>query len=151
MWTRVFGSTAAEPDPAELLAALHAAGLPAKADFKGDDLGWTAAALAVGVGTPVYVERYLTEEDDIRRNLNSWAAWLETATYSPNAPPLMEKVIQAKQMITLRKPIDHADDLKLDEMCRVARLFLARATGGIVQVDGEGWYDAQGMLLVEEF
>jgi len=48
---------------------------------------------------------YLASEDDIRDDLNAYAAELETCDYSPNHTRLMEHAIQTKQLITLRKPI----------------------------------------------
>ena len=66
MWYRVFCRSEAEVKPAELLAQLQQPGRPVTGDFRGDDLGWTAAELSLGTGSPVYAERYLTGEDDLR-------------------------------------------------------------------------------------
>src|SRR5262245_4498016 len=107
MWYRIFARSDSEVPPVELLEHLLARGIVVQGRFRGDDLCWTGAELIVGEGTPVYLDRYLTQEDDIRSELDSWAAWLETADYSPNSGPLMERVIQTKQLFTLRKPIDH--------------------------------------------
>ena len=88
MYSRVFCLAATEPPPADLAAALHAAGLTVAPHFKGDDLGWTSGELRLpGGGTAVYLERHLAKEDDIRDELNSFAALLETCDYSPNSGP----------------------------------------------------------------
>src|SRR5262245_25485245 len=114
MWCRIFSQSEIAVAPAVLLEHLHDLGLAVEGNFRGDDLGWTAAELRLGAGTPVYLERYLTKEDDLRDDLNTWAGFLETCDYNPNHRKLMERVIQTAQLITLRKPIDNADEVSLD-------------------------------------
>ncbi len=151
MWYRVFGRTRHEPAPAALAAHLHALGLLVEPHFKGDDLGWTEGELRFATGSPVLLARYLTAEDDLRADLNAHAAELETMTYSPNSVPLMERVIQAQQLVTLRKPIDVPDEVLLERVLEGAARFLARATEGVYQIDGRGWFGAAGELLVPEY
>jgi hypothetical protein len=151
MWYRVFGSSDVEPSPAELAAHLHALGLAVEPHFKGDDLGWTSGELRLPVGSPVLLARYLTKEDDLRDDLNAHAAELETMDYSPNSGPLMQRVIQTKQLITLRKPVDAADEVLLEKVLDAATWFLASATDGVYQIDGRGWFAASGELLVQEY
>lgn len=127
-------------------------GIPVVPHFKGDDLGWTTGELHLPKGgTPLLLARYLTKEDDLRDDLNSHAAELETMTYSPNAVPLMEKVIQTQQMVTVRKPLDHPDETLVEMACETLVRFLAEQTGGVYQIDGRGWFAATGERLVEEF
>ena len=152
MWWRVFGMTDASVRPAGLVEHLHAQGLAVVPEFRGDDLGWTAAQLRLpGGGGPVNVERYLTAEDDIRDDLNTWAAWLETADYNPNHQRLMEQVIGTRQLFTLRRPIDHPNEAALDRLCVEVCHYLARQTEGVYQVDGKGFFAADGTLLLEEY
>jgi hypothetical protein len=151
MWYRVFGRSDVEPSPAALTAHLHAAGLVAEPHFRGDDLGWTEGELRLPVGSPVLLGRYLAREDDLRDDLNAYAAELETMDYSPNSGPLMERVIQTKQLVTLRKPVDVADEVLLEKVLEEAVRFLARATDGVYQIDGQGWFAAGGELLVQEY
>jgi hypothetical protein len=151
MWYRVFGSTLHEPAPAALAAHLHALGLLVQPHFKGDDLGWTEGELRFASGSPVLCARYLTKEDDLRDDLNAHAAELETMTYSPNSVPLMERVIQAQQLVTLRKPVDAPDEVLLERVLDACALFLAHATEGVYQIDGRGWFSAAGELLVPEY
>jgi hypothetical protein len=151
MWYRVFGASADEPSPAALAAALHARGLIVEPHFRGDDLGWTSGELRLPTGAPVLLARYLTGEDDLRADLNAHAAELETMDYSPNSGPLMERVIQTKQLITLRKPVDAANEVLVEQVLDEAVRFLAAATDGVYQIDGRGWFDATGELLVREY
>ncbi len=152
MWLRVFAPWDGVVPPSLLAERLHAAGIAAVPHFKGDDLGWTTGELHLPKGgTPLLLARYLTKEDDLRDDLNAHAAELETMTYSPHAVPLMERVIQSKQMITIRKPLDYPDETVLESACETVARFLAAATGGVYQVDGRGWFNSSGEQLVEEF
>ncbi len=151
MWYRVFGRNEIEPPPAALAEHLHAVGLTVEPHFKGDALGWTEGTLHIATGSPVLLARYLTKEDDLRRDLNTHAAELETMTYSPNSVPLMARVIQTQQLITLRKPVDVNDEVLLEKLLEEAVRFLAGATDGVYQIDGRGWFAATGELLVQEY
>lgn len=152
MWYRVFGLDAAPVSPSALAEHLHAAGLPVVPHFKGDDLGWTAGDLRLpGGGTPVQLERYLTAEDDLRDDLNAYAAELETMDYDPAHQPLMEHVVRTQQLVTLRKPLDHADESRLEDLCEQTVRFLAAGCRGVYQVDGKGWFAADGALLLREY
>lgn len=151
MWHRIFGRNEATVAPSTLLEHLHGLGLAVEGRFRGDDLGWTAAELRLGAGTPVYLERYLTNADDLRDDLNTWAGFLETCDYSPNRGLLMERAIQTAQLITVRKPVDHADDVSLDRLCLAVCQFLAAATDAVYQIDNVGWFAADGTLLLTEY
>lgn len=152
MWFRVFAPTVAEVTPAAIAEHLHALGLPVVPHFKGDAHGWTTGELFLPRGsTPVLLARFLTKEDDLRDDLNAFAAELETMDYSPHAAGLMEKVIQTQQLVTLRKPIDAPDEDAVNRVCDELAFFLARQSGGFLQIDRRGWLTADGELLVEEY
>ena len=151
MWYRIFCRSDAELPPVRLLAQLQQPGRPVTGDFRGDNLGWTAAEFTVGGGTPVRVERYLSKEDELRDDLNTWAGWLETQDHEPNHTRLMEHVFQAKQLVTVRKPVDHSNESAVEDLCRSLCLKLARAADGVFQVEGDGWYSADGQLLLKEY
>jgi hypothetical protein len=151
MWYRVFGLNEVEPSPARLTEHLLALGLVVEPHFKGDDLGWTSGELRwPGAGTPLMLARYLAKEDDIRDDLNAHAAELETRDDSPNHGRLMQHAIQTKQLITLHKPIDGGDDVMLEKVLEATCRFLAAATDGVYQIDGRGWFAADGALLLQE-
>ncbi len=152
MWHRVFGRNDAQVPPSDLAAELHAVGLAVEPHFRGDDLGWTAGELRLpGLNTPVSLDRYLTAEDDIRAELNAHAAELETCDYSPNAAPLVEHVALTKQLIVIRKPVDAHDEVALEKLLTAACRLLAARTDGVYQIDGLGWFAADGELLVREY
>ncbi|MGL4423893.1 MAG: hypothetical protein ACRCZF_24775 [Gemmataceae bacterium] len=151
MWYRVFGATAAACAPSHIAAALAAAGLPIQPHFRGDDLGWTTGQLLWPPEPPIDLARYLTKEDDLRADLNAYAAELETMNYHPAHLKLMERVIQAQQLITIRKPVSAADESRLEEILMVLVQHLAQACDGVIQIDGVGWHDGAGTLLLPEY
>ncbi len=151
-WYRVFGASEAQPRPEAVLEVLRGLGVEAAAQFRGDDAGWTSLGFPLAENVaPLLLECYLSSEPDIRHELNTWAAWLETCDYSPNYPALMERVIQTKQLYTLRRPLDHADEVRLDRICEGLCRYLAQATDGVYQYDSEGFFAADGTLLLQEY
>jgi hypothetical protein len=152
MWYRVFSLSDCPVSPAALAEHLHAQSLPVAPHFRGDDLGWTAGELVLpGGGTPVQLGRYLAKEDDLRDDLNAYAAELETMDFSPNSPRLMQHVVQTRQLVTLRRPLDHADEATLERLCLEVVRFLAAHSDGVYQIDGQGWFAADGALLLQEY
>jgi hypothetical protein len=147
MWLRVFASLDGVPDPAGIESCLEGAVV----SFVADESGWYRAEIRCGEGSPVTMERYLADEEGIRAELNAWAAYLETLDYNPNHTALMERAIQTRQLITVRKPIDHSDEARVDRLCGALARHLANVTGGFYQIDNKGFYSADGELLVEEY
>jgi hypothetical protein len=151
MWYRVFGGNDVQPEPARLLEALQQVDPDVMGKFHGDDLGWFRADLFVEPGAaPLHLERYLAEEEGLRAELNTWAAWLETATDNPDHVGLMEQMITARQVFTLECPAEHLDDDHVASVCLAACRFLARATGGVYQVDSQGLFTPDGILMIKE-
>ena len=151
MWHRVFGLKRDEVPPAQLVEHLHGLGLTVEPHFKGDDLGWTAGELRLPGGSPVRLERFLTVEDELRRDLNTFAAELETMTFAEHRLRLMQHCIQTEQLIVLRRPADHSDDATLENVCVETIRFLAKQLDGITQIDGEGWFAPDGACLLQEY
>jgi hypothetical protein len=154
-WYRVFGRSAAAIEPAALLEYLHGQGFRVAGHFHGDDRGWFRAELVMADDAPpVVVERYFADEEGIRAELNSWAAWLEEQEDNPHHLPLMERLIGTAQLFTLRQPIEDADDpgdAELVELlCLTCCRHLAAATDGVYQADHGGFFTADGTLLVGE-
>jgi hypothetical protein len=152
MWHRVFCRSPDPVSPAMLAEHLHSLGLTFEPHFRGDDLGWTVGELRLpGGGAPLVLHRYLTAEDDLRDDLNAFAAELETMDHHPNHVRLMEHVVQTRQLVTFRRPIDHADEAALDRLCEAVGRFLAVRCDGLIQIDGQGWFAADGTSLLPEF
>ncbi len=86
--------------------------------------------------------RYLSTEEGIRAELNTWAAWVESTGDGPIQQRLMQHLISTRQIFVLH---DAPPELAIP-VCQ----HLARVTEGVYQVDGQGFFDADGRLLVAE-
>jgi hypothetical protein len=145
-WFRVFGKSDAPVEMAALLEHLDALGLTVKGRFWEDHLGWFRAEFRPhSDAEPLLLERYLPDEEEIRGELNSWAAWLETREDCPEHLWLMEHVIQTRQLFTMPLRGEGRDGFAV-ALCR----YLASVADGVYQVDGEGFFAADGKLLVAE-
>ena len=149
-WYRIFAARPEPPEPAALLGHLSGVAL-VRGRFDGEGWNWFTAEVSYAENTaPLYLERFLASDEGIRAELNSWAAFLETCDYNPRAPALMERVIQSAQLFTLRRPIDHADEVLVERLCTGLCSFVADCTEGFWQADGEGFFAADGTLMVQE-
>ncbi len=151
LWYRVFGRSDAEVKPDALSAHLAAAGVGTATFFPPGDASWLRAEIQFAATSPVSLECFRSDEDGIRAELNSWAAFLETCDYEPNHAALMERVIQSRQLFTLRKPVDCPDEILLERVCTGLCRFLSEQTDGMWQSDGEGFFAADGTLLLQEY
>ena len=123
-WHRVFGTSADPPDA--------------------DPGGWVRGDLTFANGMGIFLDRYDAEEDGIRQELNSWAAWVETRGDDAAHVRLMERIIQTKQLIVFC--VGDEGIAVGERLCRL----IAASTGGIYQIDGRGLFDAEGALLLAE-
>jgi hypothetical protein len=151
MWFRVFGTSAGEPAPVTLLEHLHGLGLGVTGHFHGDEQGWFRAELLGGpLAAPLVLERFLAAEEGIRAELNNWAAWIESTGEDPNQALLMRHMIASQQLFTLHLPGGPKVKETVQKigvpLCQV----LAEQTDGVFQMDGEGFFDASGTLLLRE-
>jgi hypothetical protein len=142
-WHRVFGGSEKAPEAEACESWLRRLDPTARLEFEADELGWYRAA-GTGPAGKILIDRYLTREDSIRSELNSWAAWLESLGEHPRTVELMQQVITARQLFTVRSQTG-AEPLCVD-LCR----WLGSQVEGIYQVDGCGFFGADGTLLVAE-
>jgi hypothetical protein len=151
MWIRVFGLNVNVPSSVSLCEMLYDNRFEVIPNVKGDDLGWTECQLNHS-GVSIGLARYLTLEDDLRNDLNAYAAELESyQDIQHQAVDLMERVIQTKQLITIRKPLDHSNEVEMEANCiRIAEYFCG-IVDGIYQIDGHGWFDLDGKILIREY
>jgi len=112
-----------------------------------DEQGWWFHLELARSSGGYLLDRY-RPEDGIRDDLNTWAAWLEENA-GDQAGPLMQRMIGTRQLITLRRE-DRGDEPEAREFCHEVARWLAHQCDGIYQIDGEGFFDAAGTLLVAE-
>jgi hypothetical protein len=151
MWFRVFGTSEKAPEPAALLEHLQKQGVKVEGHFKGDDLGWFGVDFVLPDNAePLHMDRYLAEEDEIREQLNAWAAWLETIDDPVRSGQLMQLMIGANQVFTLECSRDRLEEKGVAHLCQELCQYLAQVSGGVYQVDNRGFFAADGKLLVKE-
>ena len=149
MYHRVFGTNDAAADPAELLDHLHGLDFEVTGSFRGDAQGWFRAELVYpDADARLELQRFLATEEGIRAQLNTWAAWLETAC--PDEPKWMQHMISSTQVFTLQCVSDEADEELVETLSVALCRFLATETAGIYQVDGRGFFNAAGKVIAEE-
>lgn len=144
MWYRIFCASGVSPAPEALLQHLNEIALVA-GHFHGDEDGWFRAQLVVA-DTTLLLERFLSSEEGLRAELNSWAAHLETCGDGPGIIRLMERMIQTRQLFTLEQPGQNDASSVSVALCR----FLANTAEGVYQIDGHGFFTADGALLVRD-
>jgi hypothetical protein len=150
LWYRIFGARDTTPVPADLDACLAGAGVPWRVSVAGDVDGWYRADIAVGADSALVLERWVADEEGIRTELNSWAAYLETCDDSAHSRDLMERTIQARQLFTLRRAVEYDDENQIERACLALSRHLATVTEGFYHIDGHGFFAANGTLLVKE-
>src|SRR5262245_21857727 len=98
---RVFGCNDLVPPAAILLERWCAdSGRRLSSKFQPSGEGWFHGL--IGDHTSVLVlNRWLAEEEGIRTELNNWAAAVESWDGNANVWPLMERIIQTKQLFLL--------------------------------------------------
>jgi hypothetical protein len=153
-WHRVFGISDIEPAATELVEHLRSlAGEDSTVRFPRDEHGWYAADVLIPQGQRPWrgLNRYCAGQDDIRHELNSWAAWLETFESNQHRDGLMSHLINTRQIFTFELEIGDLDPIaELNEWSHGLCKLLAGATAGVYQIDGQGFFAADGTLLVRE-
>ena len=60
-------------------------------------------------------------------------------------------LFRSRQLFTVRRPIDHSDEILVEQLCVAVCRFLARVTEGVYQADGQGFFTPDGTLLLQEY
>jgi hypothetical protein len=148
IWWRVFGIENIEVTPEEICTELTRQDLQFRPTFRGDDQGWFAAQLEMEHETSIQIERFLVREERMRGELNTWCAWLETQPNSAGQQRVLDALVAATQIFTLQEESEHLDMPTV--VCEDLSRWLAIKLNGIYQVDGQGFFDADGNLLAAE-
>jgi hypothetical protein len=146
MWCRVFAMNETAPEPEAFVERLRSVGQPVVVHAEIDEQGWWFH-LELERSSDVYLlDRY--RPDDLRDDLNTWAAWLEENA-GDQAIDLMQRMIGTRQLITMRRE-DRGGDAETRRFCHEVARWLAQQCDGIYQIDGEGFFRADGVSLVHE-
>jgi hypothetical protein len=146
-YCRVFGLKSVEPAPAALrkffgFGSTSIGSDLVKIQVQRDEQGWYRADIR-WADDLVQIERYLASEEGIRAELNTWAAWVEATGDGAVQAWLMQRLIAAQQLFVVRELSAHPN---VPDLCR----YMAVLTDGVYQIDGQGFFRADGTLLVRE-
>jgi hypothetical protein len=142
VYGRVFGLKNVEPAPAALERFFGGDLLSVECHVQRDEQGWYRADIRLARDV-VQIERYLASEEGIRAELNTWAAWVEATGDGETQAWLMQQLIAAQQLFVVR---ELSADPSVSDLCR----YIAVLTDGVYQIDGQGFFRADGTLLVRE-
>lgn len=135
MWFRVFALAQVDVPLEFIQEFLRAQSLPHFIEATGDDLGWKSFRAG-----DLIVERYLLEADDLRGELDTWAAVVESWEAGAVGTQLMQRIIAVRQMFTV------AAARGSEELAR----FLAQKTDGFYYIDEVGFFEASGSPILQE-
>jgi hypothetical protein len=148
--------TASNPPPLQVvLDALAARGVEiSAAEASVEDLRdphWDEAPLAFGPGRrPALVtcDRETGAHNVLREEVQQFVEFLHDSPPSPERKRVVDHLRATKSIIACRMPEAAADDD--DGGCQACRAFLSHFVahcGGMVQIDGRGFYDGDRLLL----
>jgi hypothetical protein len=143
MWYRIFSASEIEPRPDAILTQLNQFAA-VQGHFHGDADGWFHADILCDDKT-LSLDRYTADEEGIRAELSTWAAYVEVQGGAEHTP-LMERLIQTKQLFALDGPEDGVGHSVCVALCE----YLSRTIDGIYHLDGSGFYFPGGALLLRE-
>ncbi|MCS6975473.1 MAG: hypothetical protein NZM31_00505 [Gemmatales bacterium] len=146
-WFRVFANSEVVPSPETIAEGVRQTFPHLRLTFTADEEGWLECDLSdPATGKHWLLRRYSRKSDDIRGELQSWAAWVEWQPPSPHQQPIMERLMTAQQVFVFGADADPVSD----HLGLTLMQFLADCCNGIYQIDGRGFYAADGQLLLAE-
>jgi len=147
MYYRVFGTTLSPVAPAALLEHMQRAGFAVTCHFRGDREGWFRADLVYPLADArLELQRFLSTEEGVRAELNTWAGWLE----SVHQLDWLQHIISTSQIFTVQAVVEEDAEVPIDDLCVALCRYLACETSGIFQIDGQGFFTADGKCIVRE-
>jgi hypothetical protein len=141
-WHRVFGLETFPPDLVLIQGILTVNCPDLRGLFRYDEAGWIECRFHPGAWT---LSRYTRSDDDIRGELQSWAAWLELQEHSPHRQRLMEHLALTQQVFVFQPPAKLPADAAV-ALCQA----LALASDGVYQIDGFGFFATDSSPLLGE-
>lgn len=143
-WLRVFSAASTEPNVAALENELRRRWPGLTLAVVGDDQGWYECSVLIAEKpSGCVLQRYLREEEQVKGELSAWAAWVEEQPPGPNNELVMARLATAQQVFTLTMGSDV-------QLARAAAQWLATATDGIWHEDADGFFAADGTMLLRD-
>jgi hypothetical protein len=150
-WIRIFGTNNWRPRASALVEHLLRAGFRIDSDVLGDDDDWEQVTLEdPGTEAPVMLERMPPDSAEVCDEVEPLLEALERMDDVVDVDQIEDVLRQTRQLFIVGIPSGLHSDETVERLSTTLSQFLAQQTKGIYQVDGEGFYDAKGMLLLEE-
>jgi hypothetical protein len=145
-WFRVFLLQEDGPKPSEIMECLQGLIPEVNGKFRTDEDGWFQLILSHSAVGELILDHFLTSEKGVRSEINTWAAWLE----SNRQFDLMERIIQVKQILSFEVTPEMEDNSTDTLVFKRIALGLAALAQGFVHMDGVGFLESDGTLLIED-
>ncbi|NBR06211.1 MAG: hypothetical protein EBT92_10610 [Planctomycetes bacterium] len=145
-WFRVFLLQEDGPKPSGIMERLQALMPEVNGKFRTDEDGWFQLILSHSVIGELILDHFMASEKGVRSEINTWAAWLE----SKQQFDLMERIIQVKQILSFEVTPEMEENVPDALVFRRISLALAELAQGFVHIDGIGFLESDGRLLIED-
>ena len=145
-WFRVFLLQEDGPKPSGIMECLQSLIPEVKGKFRTDEDGWFQLIIDHSSIGELIIDHFLTSEKGVRSEINTWAAWLE----SKQQFDLMERIIQVKQILSFEVTPEMDDNVSDSLVYKRLALALAALAQGFVHMDGVGFLEPDGTILIED-
>ncbi len=145
-WFRVFMLQEDGPEPSSFMESLQLILPEVTGKFRADEDGWFQLILSHSSFGELSIDHFLSSEKGVRAEINTWAAWLE----SKQRLDLMERIIQVKQILSFEVTPELEENGTDPSLFKKLSLTLASISQGFVHIDGIGFIEADGSLLIED-
>jgi hypothetical protein len=141
----IFGTHATAPAPDAVLALARRFFPKAAMTIEEGEPGWNALHLRLNEQYHFSLYRFRRDEKDIRGELQAWAAAIEEQVEQPEQDVLLRQVATAQQIIEFWVESIQED---AQSFAFVLCQYLATTTAGVFHIDGRGYFNTQGELLL---
>jgi hypothetical protein len=150
-WYSVYGATGDVPSPSAMSDCLRPQIDGLVHDFKPDDEQWRSGHFRLsGSAEPsIIVQRKLCRDEGFLGDLEQAEDCLREVLLEPNGDIVTSHICRAQQIIHL-VPCrgTNLDPNTMATMCEQLCGILARTSGGLIQVQQEGFFDSRGESLL---
>ncbi|MEY4614462.1 MAG: hypothetical protein RL179_2435 [Planctomycetota bacterium] len=145
-WFRIFLSQEEGPEPSAIMECLQGLIPGVRGNFRVDPDGWFQLILTHPSIGELVVDHFLASEKGVRSEINTWAAWLESKQFLD----LMERIIQVRQVLSFEVTPELEENATDPGIFKRIALDLSRLGKGFAHLDGAGFLEHDGTLLIED-
>jgi hypothetical protein len=150
-WYSVFGATDDVPSPRAMADCLRPQIDGLAHEFEPDDERWRSGhfRLSGSVDPVIIVERKESRDEGFQSDVEQVEDYLREILHEPNGDIVASHLCRAQQIIHLVPGRGtNLDPNTMATMCEQLCGILARTSGGLIQVQQEGFFDSRGESLL---